>query len=78
MSVPDSIRGDTVPTTTEELTPLRRRQKVRAAFDLPGIPAGTPGRVTLVNGFGPWIRYRVIFENGEDRGNVLRAELEER
>lgn len=63
-------------TTTEELSPLRRRQKVRAAHDLPDVPAGTRGKVTLVNGFGPWIRYRVIFENGVDRGNVLRDDLE--
>jgi hypothetical protein len=63
-------------TTTAELAPLRRHQKVRAVYDLPGIPAGTKGKVTLVNGFGPWIRYRVIFENGVDRGNVLREELD--
>lgn len=63
---------------TEELAPLRRRQKVKAAFDMPGVPAGTAGKVTMVNGFGPWIRYRVIFENGVDRGNVLREELEPR
>jgi hypothetical protein len=63
-------------TTTAELTPLRRHKRVRAAVDLPGVPQGTRGRVTLVNGFGPWIRYRVIFENGVDRGNVLREELE--
>ncbi|MDZ7678771.1 MAG: hypothetical protein U5K29_09475 [Acidimicrobiales bacterium] len=65
-------------TDTAEVAPLRRRQKVRAAFDLPGVPAGTPGKVALVNGFGPWIRYRVIFDNGVDRGNVLREELEPR
>ncbi|MFP3905651.1 MAG: hypothetical protein ACLFRV_01555 [Acidimicrobiales bacterium] len=65
-------------TDTAEAAPLRRRQKVRAAFDLPGVPAGTPGKVALVNGFGPWIRYRVIFDNGVDRGNVLREELEPR
>jgi hypothetical protein len=56
--------------------PLRRHQKVRAAFDLPGVPKGTKGKVTLVNGFGPWIRYRVIFENGADVGNLLRDDLE--
>lgn len=55
---------------------LRRGQKVRAAFDLPGIPKGTKGRVTLVNGLGPWIRYRVLFENGVDQGNMLRDDLE--
>jgi hypothetical protein len=63
-------------TNTADLAPLRRRQKVRAATDLIGVPEGTKGRVTLVNGFGPWIRYRVIFENGVDRGSVLREQLE--
>ena len=63
-------------TSTAELAPLRRHQKVTAVYDLPGIPAGTKGKVTLVNGFGPWIRYRVIFQNGVDRGNLLREELD--
>lgn len=65
----------TISSVTEQ-QPLRRRQKVRTAFDLPGIPKGTKGRVTLVNGFGPWIRYRVLFENGVDQGNILRDDLE--
>lgn len=54
---------------------LRRHQKVVAAVDLPGVPEGTKGKVTMVNGIGPWIRYRVIFANGVDRGAVLRHEL---
>jgi hypothetical protein len=65
----------TIGSVTDQ-APLRRRQKVRAAFDLPGIPKGTRGKVVLVNGMGPWIRYRVIFENGVDRGNMLRDDLE--
>ena len=56
--------------------PLRRHQNLRADFDLPGVPKGTKGKVTLVNGIGPWIRYRVIFQNGVDLGNLLRDELE--
>jgi hypothetical protein len=60
---------------TDELKPLRRRQKVTAAVDLPGVPEGTRGRVTLVNGLGPWIRYRVIFDNGVDRGNLVREAI---
>ncbi|MGY6499402.1 MAG: hypothetical protein ACXIVQ_00685 [Acidimicrobiales bacterium] len=54
---------------------LRRHQKVVAAVALPGVPEGTKGKVTMVLGMGPWIRYRVIFENGVDRGAVLRAQL---
>lgn len=37
--------------------------KVVAAVDLPGVPAGTRGRVMLRTGFA-WIRYRVYFDNG--------------
>ncbi|HSL58132.1 MAG TPA: hypothetical protein VK866_09850 [Acidimicrobiales bacterium] len=54
---------------------LRRREKVVAAVDLRGVPAGTRGKVALVNGLGPWIRYRVLFDNGADVGNILRDEL---
>jgi len=54
---------------------LRRHEKVVAATDLIGVPAGTPGRVALVQGLGPWIRYRVHFDNGADRGSILRAHL---
>ncbi len=48
--------------------------KVVAAVDLPGVPAGTPGKVTLKNGFR-WIRYRVLFENGGDIGSLDRKQL---
>jgi hypothetical protein len=48
--------------------------KVVAAEDLPGVPAGTPGKVTLINGFR-WIRYRVYFDNGADIGSLDRSQL---
>ncbi len=48
--------------------------KVVAAVDLPGVPAGTPGKVTLTNGFR-WKRYRVYFENGQDIGSLDREQL---
>ncbi len=50
------------------------RAKVVAAADLPGVPAGTPGRVTLKNGFR-WTRYRVYFDNGEDIGSLDGTQL---
>jgi hypothetical protein len=53
---------------------LRRHEKVVAAVDLTGVPAGTPGKVTLVNGFA-WIRYRVYFDNGVDMGSLDRSQL---
>ena len=51
--------------------PLKRKQKVVATTDLPGVPEGTAGSVLLVNGFA-WTRYRVLFENGEDLGTLDR------
>ncbi len=46
---------------------LPRHAKVRANVDLPGVPAGTPGKVLQVSGV-TWIRYRVLFENGVEHG----------
>jgi hypothetical protein len=53
---------------------LRRREKVVAAEDLIGVPTGTAGRVSLVNGF-TWVRYRVLFDNGADVGHLDRHQL---
>jgi hypothetical protein len=46
---------------------LKRHEKVRANVDLPGVPAGTPGKVLVVSGI-TWMRYRVLFENGVEHG----------
>jgi hypothetical protein len=46
---------------------LKRHEKVRANVDLPGVPAGTPGKVLVVSGVS-WVRYRVLFENGVEHG----------
>lgn len=46
---------------------LKRHEKVRANVDLPGVPAGTPGKVLQVSGV-TWIRYRVLFDNGVQHG----------
>jgi hypothetical protein len=54
--------------------PLRRKDKVVAAVDMPGIPAGTTGRVTMVSGF-TWIRYWVRWDNGVVRGSINRDKL---
>src|SRR5579862_8837161 len=51
-----------------------QHQKVAAAHDLPGVPAGTPGKVLLVNGFS-WVRYRVRFDNGSERGMLSADDL---
>jgi len=54
---------------------LKRRSRVRAFTPLPGVPAGTEGLVTLVNGWDPWVRYRVLFDNGVDLGSINREHL---
>ncbi|MBV9935043.1 MAG: hypothetical protein JO367_12135 [Actinobacteria bacterium] len=43
---------------------LKVNQKVVAIVDMPGVHAGTKGKVTLANGF-QWLRYSVLFANGE-------------
>lgn len=55
-------------------SPLQRKDRVVAAVDLPGIPAGTTGRVTMVAGFD-WIRYWVRWDNGVQRGSMNRKHL---
>jgi hypothetical protein len=42
---------------------FREGERVVAARDLPGVPAGTPGRVIMRSGI-TWLRYRVDFDNG--------------
>jgi len=53
---------------------FKQHQKVAAAHDLPGVPAGTTGKVLLVNGFS-WVRYRVRFDNGAERGMLSADDL---
>ncbi len=45
-----------------------------AAHDLPGVPAGTTGKVLLIGGFS-WVRYRVRFDNGAERGMLDAKDL---
>ena len=53
---------------------FRRNEWVRNLDDLPRVPAGTKGRVYLVEGFS-WTRYRVLFDNGVDIGSLDGAVL---
>jgi hypothetical protein len=50
-------------------TEFKRKDRVVAAEDLPGVPAGTPGTVLMVTGLS-WIRYRVQFDNGFEHSLV--------
>jgi hypothetical protein len=56
---------------------FRRRQKVVAAVDLPGVPAGTFGKVWYAAGV-TWVRYHVVFENGVELANVDGHALRDR
>lgn len=49
--------------TESPISTFKARQKVVASVDLPGVPAGTRGKVMIRTGF-TWIRYRVRFDNG--------------
>jgi hypothetical protein len=53
---------------------LRKGDKVTATVDLPGVPAGTTGKVKLVNGL-TWTRYWVFFDNGADLGQISQSSL---
>ena len=54
--------------------PFVKNEKVVAVVDLPGIPAGTSGRVKMSNGFS-WQRYWVFFENGKQLGQIDKSLL---
>lgn len=54
---------------------LKRKSKVIAFDDLPGVPEGTRGRIALVDGWDKWIRYHVLFDNGVTMGSVNREHL---
>lgn len=57
-----------------QLEEFRTGEKVEAAEDLPGIPAGTRGKIRSVTGL-TWIRYRVQFDNGIERNLLDGARL---
>jgi hypothetical protein len=51
-----------------------RHAKVVAAVDLPHVPAGTKGKVLYVAGV-TWIRYHVLFENGQGISTLDASQL---
>ena len=54
---------------------LRMGDKVKSTTDLDGVPSGTEGKVLLANGFN-WQRYRVLFVNGVEMGDLDHRNLE--
>lgn len=63
-----------MPRTKVRPETLSRKERVKAAIDLRGVPEGTEGRVMLSNGLD-WIRYWVSFDNGVDMGSLGRDKL---
>ncbi len=53
---------------------LHKGDKIVASADLRGVPAGTKGKVVLVNGLS-WVRYWVRFDNGVAIGSVNRSHI---
>ena len=54
---------------------LKIGDRVRATTELLGVPTGTEGKVILANGFN-WQRYRVLFDNGAELGDLDQRHLE--
>lgn len=59
----------------EDQLSLRRNDKVRTIIELHGVPVGTEGKVILANGYN-WLRYRVLFENGAEVGDLDKRQIE--
>jgi len=53
---------------------LRKKEIVKAAINLRGVPEGTIGRVILSSGLD-WVRYWVAFDNGVEIGSLHRNKL---
>lgn len=54
---------------------LKINDKVRTTAEVHGVPVGTEGKVILANGFN-WQRYRVLFENGAEVGDLDHRNIE--
>ncbi len=61
-------KDDTLPNN------LQKKEIVKAAINLRGVPEGTMGRVILSSGLD-WVRYWVAFENGVEIGSLHRDKL---
>ena len=54
---------------------LKMNDRVRTTAEIRGVPVGTEGKVILANGFN-WQRYRVLFDNGAEVGDLDHRHLE--
>ena len=53
---------------------LQKKEVVKAAINLRGVPEGTTGQGILSNGLD-WVRYWVAFDNGVEVGSLHRDKL---
>ena len=58
----------------DEISSDEKKEIVKAAINLRGVPEGTMGRVILSSGLD-WVRYWVAFENGVELGSLHRDKL---
>ena len=61
-------------TPADEARDITKNDIVELLEDLPGVPAGTLGKVLMVTGF-TWIRFNVLFTNSVNFGQIDRAKL---
>ncbi len=61
-------------TPADEARDITKNDIVELLEDLPGVPAGTLGKVLMVTGF-TWIRFNVLFTNSVNVGQIDRAKL---
>ncbi len=54
---------------------LKIGDRVRTTVDLRGAERGSEGKVILANGFN-WQRYRVLFDNGAEIGDLDHRHIE--
>jgi hypothetical protein len=60
--------------TTDDAPRFKRRQKVVAVNEQPGVPVGTEGVIYYEAGLR-WFRYHVAFANGMELSNVDAHDL---
>ena len=56
-------------------TLLKKKTRIVAGTDLPGVPEGTGGKVGRAVGLSKLVRYRVTFDNGVQRLSVAADDL---
>lgn len=54
---------------------LKTGDTVKTTAEVHGVPVGSEGKVILANGFN-WQRYRVLFDNGAEVGDLDHRHLE--